>query len=296
MIANLIILILVVSFPDWAFSQEAPADLTLLVQKGNQHFQNRAEGAEGDRADPKEIDQAISAYRQALALDPSLLTARGRLLRALYFKTQYTTFDKDEKKRLFGEGTALAEETLNQIRKEAASRSGRSMANANPVELAPFVKDSPGAIDCFLWSAATWGSWAQAYGMVAAVREGLASKIRDLGTAVMEMDPNFAGGGGYRILGRLHHLTPRIPFMTGWVSDKEAIRLLRLAVEADSIYYANRLYLAEALWDQKEQASRQEAVRLLEGIVNDTPRPEFLVEEKATQKRAAELLSDWKKN
>lgn len=295
MMANLLVLILVVSFPGWAVSQEILPSPAPLIEEGDRHWDHRAEGAEGSRADTKEIDQAIADYRQAMTLDPESLVARGRLLRALYFKGEYTTQDREEKKRIFEEGKAVAEDALERIRAEASHRTGKSMTKAGPVELAPVMKDSRDALDCFLWGAANWGGWALAYGKLAAARQGVAGKIRDFAKAVIEMDPNHADGGGYRVLGRLHHQTPHIPFITGWVSSKEAIRYLRLANQVGPRYFLNRLYLAEAVWDQGNSASREEAIKITEELNNDTPRPDYLVEERAAQERAKALLEQWKK-
>jgi hypothetical protein len=168
------------------------------------------------------------------------------------------------------------------------------MEKAGPVELAPFLKDSPEAVACFLWSSADWGGWALVFGKLQAVRQGAAAKIRDLATAVIQMDPNYAEGGGYRVLGRLHHQTPAVPFLTGWASNKEAVRLLRRANEIGPRHFLNRLYLAEALWDRSRD-NRKEAVEIIEALAHDTPRPEFLVEDRAAQERAKILWKAWSK-
>ena len=63
-----------------------------------------------------------------------------------------------------------------------------------------------------------WGKWALVFGKTAAVKQGAAAKIRDYAQAVILLDPAYDGGGGYRVLGRLHHQTPAVPFFTGWAS------------------------------------------------------------------------------
>jgi hypothetical protein len=80
-------------------AQEIHSASPQLIQEGDRHWKLRAEGSEGSRADPKEIDQAVSAYRQALAEDPESLAARWRLMRAFYFKAEYATNDNEEKKK-----------------------------------------------------------------------------------------------------------------------------------------------------------------------------------------------------
>ena len=227
-------------------------------------------------------------------MDPESPAAHWRLMRALYFRAEYVTNNNLEKKRIFDEGKAIGEETLQHLRQEASRRGGKSMEDANPVELAPLLKDSPDVVACFFWSSANWGGWALVFGKLQAARQGVAAKIRDLATAVTLMDPSYAEGGGYRVLGRLHHLTPAIPFITGWASTQEAVLLLRRALGVGPQNFLNRLYLAEALWD-RSRGNREEALKILESLIHDTPRPEFLVEDKAAQKKAEALWESWSK-
>lgn len=264
-----------------------------MIEEGDRHWNLRAEDSQNPEADSKEIDQAIAAYHHALEVDPESLSVRWRLMRALFFKGEYLTEDNETKKKIFSEGKTIGEEALHRIRVDASKRTGQSMDRTGPVDLASVMKDSPDAIATFLWSAANWGEWALAYGKFQAVRQGAATKIRDLAMAVSLMDPNFAEGGGYRILGRLYHQTPYVPFITGWASTKEAVGFLRRAYQIGPRNSANRLYLAEALWDWNRD-SRKEAIRLIDELIHNTPRPEFLAEDQAAQERARELLEQWR--
>jgi hypothetical protein len=124
------------------------------------------------------------------------------------------------------------------------------------------------------------------------VRQGAASKIRDYSQAVILLDPAYDDGGGYRVLGRLHHQTPAIPFFTGWASRSLALKNLRLAVETGPRNLVGRQFLAEAMWDY-EPARRAEARAILEKILAEIPDPDNLVENRKTQEEAAQLLKDW---
>lgn len=265
-----------------------------MIEEGDHYWDLRAEPvAQSSGPISSYIDQAVNAYRQALDSEPNSLAARWRLMRAFFFKGEYLTEDKAEKRKIFDEGKAVGEEALRLIHLEASKRTGQSMDRAGPVDLAPVMKDSPDAIATFLWSSANWGQWALVYGKFQAVRQGAAMKIRDLAMAVSLMDPNYAEGGGYRVLGRLYHQTPYVPFITGWASIKEAVGFLRRAYQIGPRNSINRLYLAEALWDLNKD-SRNEAVKFLEDLIRDAPRPEFLVEDQAAQERARELLEKWR--
>jgi tetratricopeptide (TPR) repeat protein len=283
-------------FPIQAFAQETTSSAQSFIEEGDRHWNLRAESA-AQSSGPTSIrlDQAVNAYRQALDLEPDSPAPRWRLMRALFFKGEYLTEDQSEKKKIFDEGKAVGEEALRLIRAEASKRTGQSMDWAGPVDLAPVMKDSPDTIATFLWSSANWGEWALAYGKFQAVRQGAATKIRDLATAVTLMDPNFAEGGGYRVLGRLHHQTPYVPFITGWASNRKAVEFLRQAYQTGPRNSLNRLYLAEALWDEDADL-RKEAIKIAQDLVNDAPRPEFLVEDLKTQEQARLLLVQWKKN
>lgn len=280
-------------FPNHVSSQETTSSPQSLIEEGDRHWSLRAGDPRNPETDSKEIDQAIAVYHQALEADPESLSVRWRLMRALFFKGEYLTEENETKKKIFNEGKTIGEEALHRIRIEASKRTGQPMDRAGPVDLAPVMKSSPDTVATFLWSSANWGEWALAYGKFQAVRQGAATKIRDLATAVSLMDPNYAEGGGYRVLGRLYHQTPYVPFVTGWASTKEAVGFLRHASEIGPHNSINRLYLAEVLWDLNKD-SRNEAVKLLEDLIRDAPRPEFFVEDQAAQERARELLEQWR--
>lgn len=252
----------------------------------------RADGSTGGRALSGPIDLAIEACRAALAVEPDSLEVRWRLMRALYFKGEHTTGDTAAKRTVFDEGRTVAEQTLAILRREAGREARRDLSAATPVELVPYVKRDAAAVPSFLWAAVDWGKWALAFGKTAAVRQGAASKIRDYAQAVIRLDPAYDGGGGYRVLGRLHHQTPAVPFFTGWASRSLALKNLRLAVETGPRNLVGRQFLAEAMWDY-EPDRRAEARAMLEKILADVPAPDNLVEDRKTQEEAAQLLKDW---
>ena len=270
----------------------AGADETPALAAVDSAWSRRAEGARGGSATEGAADAVVAAGRSAVAADPKSLAARWRLMRALYFKGEHATTGNEEKKAVFDEGKRLGEETLDLVRREAGPATGKDLSKATPVELVPFVGGRPDVTACFLWSGVNWGKWALAYGKTAAARQGAAAKIRDLATAVVRLDPSFEEGGGYRVLGRLHHQTPAIPFITGWASRSEALANLRLAARLAPKNFVNRLYLAEAMWDY-EKEKRPEAKKVLEALVADAPTAGFPVEDARAQEDARALLAAW---
>ena len=257
-------------------------------------WESRAAGATGGTALPGPIDAVIAACRRGIAESPGALDVRWRLMRALYFKGEYAVADEAAKRAVFDEGKVAGEEALALVRKEAAARTGKPLEGASPVDLVPAVSGRPDVVAAFYWASVDWGKWALAFGKTAAVKKGAATKIRDYASAVIQLDPRFEGGGGYRVLGRLHHQTPAVPFLTGWASREEALRNLRLAVKTEPSDLINRLYLAEATWDY-ETARRDEARKALEAVIAAAPAPGSSVEERKTQDTARALLGGWGK-
>ena len=288
-------LLAVILFPGISLSQETSPSYLSFIGIGNQHWNLRSTGATGGKADPNEINQAIEAYRKAVETQPDSLFARWHLMRALYFKGEFTTEDKKERRKIYDEGKSVGEESLRLIRAASEKISGESMLKASPIALAPLLKESSNVIETFFWLSVQWGKWAKAFGKFKAARKGAAGKIRDLATAVTLMDPDYEESGGYRVLGRLHHQTPSIPFITGWASKRDAVDYLRVARQTSPGNFLNRIYLAEALWDE-DRKNRAEAMEILQALIDDPPRPDSVAEDLQVHKKARELIGKWKGN
>lgn len=262
---------------------------TLLasVDTADQHFARRAEGARGAKADPAQIDLAIAAYRSAIAADPANLEARWKLMRALRFKAAYTASGVEEKKVIYTAARKIGEESLALIENMVAKRGVAK--NAPLHKLADDARAIPNAGEIYYWNAAVWGEWALVYGKMAAVREGVAEKIRRSATLAMLIDPKVERGGGARILGRLHDQTPHVPFITGWASEKEAVKYLSQALAVDPTDRLTKVFLAEALV-AADKANRPKAVALLREVIGGSIDPAWAVEEAAAQDDARALL------
>jgi tetratricopeptide (TPR) repeat protein len=251
------------------------------VAAGDVHYARRGEGADGVRALPFEIEGAIAEYRRALALDPSSLEARMRLMRAYFFRAGFCgEMPRDQKVRLFDEAKRLAEETIGTLDARLGRRNGRLASAPERPDL---------VARAYLWSAISWGQWA-VFHRLSAAWSGAPGRIRDLSEAVIAIDPATEQAGAYIILGRLHSEAPRIPLVTGFVSRDRAVRYVR---EGLSLAPDNRalVYFAADVLLKHDPDARDEARALLERCAASPPRPDFVAEDLHYARVARERLA-----
>lgn len=264
--------------------------LVAQIADGDAQYAKRADGAQGSRAKAAPIDAAIAAYQRAVAQDPNELEGHWKLLRAYRFKGAYVAASNEEKKQIYGTAKAAGEKALALANRLLAARG--VTAKSNEKQVAEAARAVPGAAEVYLWDAINWGEWALAYGKLAAARQGAADRIRRGATIAMLADPRLEGGAPARVLGRLHDQTPRIPFITGWASSKEAVRFLS---ESRKLEPANKLtlvFLAEALV-ANDSSKKSEAVQLLRAVVSAPNDPDYSVEDAGAADDAKALLKKW---
>lgn len=262
------------------------------VAAGDEQWRLRAENAQGAKASPVRIDAAIAAYRAAIAANASDLEARWKLARALRFKGSYTVSDNETKKRIFLDARNVCEASMKILGKTLASRGIASIEKAKDEAIAKAARGVPNAGETFYWDSVAWGEWALVYGKMAAVRQGAAERIRKSSTVAMLIDPMLEGGGGERVLGRLHNQTPRVPFVTGWASDELAVKYLKQSLTHEPGDKLTKVFLAEAMVAD-DSSAKQKAVALLREVLNTPNEGAFAVEHAAAQRDARKLLADW---
>ena len=240
------------------------------IPDGDQHWAMRAEGHQGGHAQAAQVDAAIAAYRKAIAQNPNDLEARWKLLRAIRFKGAYVAPTNQAKKPIYDEGKKAGQEALALVR----GKSGVDVA------------------EIYLWDAVNWGEWALAYGKMAAVRQGAADRIKREATLAMQMDPKLEGGAPARVLGRLYNQTPHVPFITGWASDKEAVRFLNESLKIEPANKITRVFLAEAMVDA-DSSKKPQAIAMLRDIIKAPNDPNYEVEWAAAADDARKLLEEW---
>lgn len=250
------------------------------LEDGDAHWAARHDG-------PARVDAAIAAYQRAVAKNPNDVVAHARLLRAHRFKGAYLAKSAEDKKKIYGVAKIAGQKALAALAVKGIT------ANLNEKQAAEAARAIPGAADVFLWDAINWGEWALAYGKMAAAREGAADSIRRGATIALLVDPRLEGGAPGRVLGRLHDQTPRIPFITGWASSKEAVRFLNESLKFDPTSKITMVFLAEAMVAH-DAKTKPQAVQMLRKVVSTPNNPEFVTEEAAAVEDAKELLAKWK--
>ena len=263
-------------------------DAAAAIAAGDAAWARRAEGHQGGKALAGPIDQAIAAYDQAVRQQPDRLEAQWKLLRALHFKGEYVATTREAKQEAFGRGRDVAEAALDRLAARAGGR--KKLAALTSEQEARAVSGVPEAKSLYLYAAIHWGLWGDAFGRVAAARQGVGDRIRRYGEVVVALDEKYETAGGHRLLGRLHTLAPKVPFITGWVDRDKAVSELRRAVALAPEDPYNHLFLAEALLEH-QPGRAAEAREILRKVAAWKPSPTRPVEEEKAVADAKGLLA-----
>lgn len=261
------------------------------LARGDAAWDRRADGhaAGSGRAAPGPIGEAIAAYERALRQQPDNLEACWKLLRADHFRGEYVAATREEKQAVFGPARTVAESCLDRLAKQVG---GRARLDAlAPAAAARALAGVPAAAPLYMWAGVHWGLWGDNFGRLAAARQGVGDRVRRYSEVVIALDERYADAGGHRVLGRLHTLAPKVPFLTGWVDRGKAVEELRRAVALAPDFPLNPVFLAEALLlYQPEHAA--EARQLLRGVLARPPLAARQVEDEEAQQRARRLLAE----
>lgn len=183
----------------------------------------RAERAKGDKADKKNAELMIAAYKRA-QMDPAVHEkATEGLVKSAYFAFRFVPFDKNKRKVKLDSLKDLSEKAYNRYPKN------REIAHIY---------------------AASVSMWGAEKNPLAAVKDGVAAKVRDIAIATKN----------YQVLGRAHQLLPYIPIILSWPDKALAEKYLTLALEQDSTDIYNYYFLAEFRLDQKHYDEAQKII------------------------------------
>ncbi len=259
------------------------------IAAGDAAWARRADGHQGAKAIPGPVDEAIAAYERAVKEQPERLEGAWKLLRALHFKGDFTTNSNDAKQKAFARGKEVAEAAIDRLAKRTAG-SRQKLDAMSPAQAAKAVAGVPEAKPLFLWAAVHWGLWGDVFGRLAAARQGVGDRVKTYSETLIALDERYEDAGGHRILGRLHTLAPKVPFVTGWVDRGKAVSELRRAVELGPDNLDNHVFLAEALFEY-QPGKAAEAREILRRVLARQPVPELAVEQARSLADARALLA-----
>ena len=209
----------------------------------------RAERANGDKADAKNAKLMKDAYRKAMADSTVLEKATEGYVKAYYFSFRFVHFDKSKRK--------IHLDSLKNISEEAYLKFPKNK------EIAHIY-------------ASTLSMWGAEKNPLAAVKEGVANRVREIATSVND----------YQVLGRAHFLLPYVPIVLSWPDKSMADKYLMLALQENPKDLYNYFFLAELRFDQKRYA---DALDIIERGLARGVRTNFFLEDKRGRWQLKEL-------
>ena len=220
--------------------------------------------------DATAVREARAAFEKLVAAAPDDLELRVQLMEAIHFESRF----------LHPEGSPERRVLVDRLVDEAEA----TLARLRP--------DTPKTAHAKVefWGSIAWGVWGYERGWVASARRSVARRVRDHAARTIELDPDVVDAGGLRILGRLHAVAPRVPFVTGWIDHLHGVTLLDEALQRSRNDPRNLLFLAEALLEYVP-ARRCEAVGLLDELEARHPAADAYIEQDEVLRDARTLAA-----
>lgn len=228
--------------------------------RGKELYELRAADADSFRADPANINKAIEAFSKSFDQNIKTRQSAAYLLKAYYFKGMFAGLPESQQKEVYDTGKILGEKMIERF---------------------------PDSVPIKFWYSANLGKWADAHGFVKSATSGVAKKLRRVCNNIIEMNPHYQGGGGYRILAQVHFYSPNIPLLMGWPSNDKALNLIEKAMDIAPNHPPNRMNYAQILleFDRKEEAKKQ-----LQYILDMEPRATHIVEDRYIKYRSRQII------
>lgn len=265
-----------------------------LVSRGDAAWEARARDARDGLASPEPVLESIAAYQAALDAQPDSWSARWKLMRSLHFHGRFATEPPDAQRAIFERGTRVADEGFDLL----AARVGEGDERLDEREPETLAADLRAAgipttdvARLYFWAALNWGSWTGTVGLLPAVREGVAGRLHRYTRVTLLLEPSYDYGGAYRLLGRLHAVLPRVPFLSGWVDRDQAVPLIEQAWRLAPEHPGNELLLALTLLE-REPERRPEALEMLARVEAIELRPAMEIEDLAIREEARQRLAE----
>jgi tetratricopeptide (TPR) repeat protein len=262
------------------------------IARGDAAWAGRARGAQEGRAQPGPVSEAVRAYERAFAAQPESLEACWKLLRGLYFAGYFAAADPAEARGRFERAREVSEDGIERLSSRLDSELHE--VDADPAAAAERLRaasiEPSDVARLYFWAAVNWGAWSRKVGLLSAVGQGVADRLHRYTLTAVRLEPHYEDGGPLRLLGRLHAELPRVPLISGWVDQTQALPLVQRAYDLAPDVPGNQLLLALTLLDLAP-ARRDQALALLDRVAALTPRAEFQIEDHAVREEARRVLA-----
>ena len=209
----------------------------------------RADRADGEKADAHNAALMKDAYRKAMRDSSVRERATEGYVKSYYFAFRFVPFNKNKR--------SVHLDSLKNISEAAYKKFPKNK------EIAHIY-------------ASTLSMWGAEKNPLAAVKDGVAAKVRDVATAT----------GNYQVLGRAHQLLPHIPIILSWPDKELADKYLNMALKQDPGDLYNYFFLAELRFDQKKY---DEAQKLIDRGLSRGVRTDYMLEDKRGRWHLKEL-------
>lgn len=208
------------------------------LQFADSCYQARALRANGDKADAKNANLMKDAYRKAMEdADPVVKEkATEGYVKTLFFRIRFVPFDKSKRQ--------LHVDSLKEASEAAYNKYPKNREIAHVY-------------------ASALSMWGAEKNPLAAVKAGVAAKVRDVATEAKD----------YQVLGRAHTVLPYIPLVLSWPDNDEADKYLNMALKENPKDLNNYYFLADLRFRQKRYADALDLIKrgLARGISKNTP-------------------------
>lgn len=185
---------------------------------------------------------AYEYYKKLYEQNPNSYEAAWKYARAVHFYTNEFVTDNKTKKELFTDGKNAAE-------------------NA--------TKLNPNGVEGYYYFAVCLGSWGEVNGILASL--SAVPPMEKAATKAAEIDPRFAKGAPYMLLGRLYQKVPG-------KSKAKCREFYELSLQYGPNGRVNHRFYAEFLIEQKEFAKAREIIQ--KGLAIPFDEEDKLIEEK----------------
>jgi len=212
-------------------------------------YDARAERAKGDKADPKNARLMIDSYLKAMSDASVAERATEGYVKSLFFSFRFVHFEKHQRKHKLDSLKTISEKAYQQY------PNNKTIAHVY---------------------ASALSMWGNERGALTSVKDGVATKVRDVATAAED----------YQVLGRAHFVLPYVPLILSWPDKKLADKYLNMALQKDPKDIYNYFFLAELRFDQKRYA---DALDIIERGLSRGVRTSFFLEDKRGRWQLKEL-------